>query len=194
VRGTAGTSDDEWFTPSKYVEIARSVLGEFDLDPASHDEAQKVVRARRYFTKADEGLAHEWHGRVWLNPLQSLIAKFVDKLVEERIAGRVSAAIMLTHNYTDTRWFRTALSVADAIGFTLGRIKFYQPDGTVGEQPEQGQAFFYFGDETARFAEAFKDVCGGVIFQRSRCANAAAFYFVFGRCRFPPGNPTPTDL
>jgi len=167
-----GTGDDEWFTPSEYVEIARSVLDEIDLDPASHDVAQSVVRAGRFFTKADDGLKQEWHGRVWLNPpyTQPLITQFVDKMVEERRAGRVSAAIMLTHNYTDTKWFRTALSVADAIGFTSGRVRFYAPDGRVAESA-QGQAFFYFGNETARFAEAFKDVFAGVLFSRERSNN-----------------------
>jgi hypothetical protein len=167
VRPNAYTGENEWFTELKYLERARSALGEIDLDPASCEEAQRSVRATRYFTKADDGLAHEWHGRVYLNPpfAQPLIYQFVDKMVEERLAGRVSAAIMLTHNYTDTRWFRTALSVADAIGFTSGRVRFYTPDGEVAD-PFQGQAFFYFGNETARFAEAFKDVCTGVVYPR----------------------------
>jgi phage N-6-adenine-methyltransferase len=160
VRGAEGTGENEWFTPEEYIELARVALGgEIDLDPASHDEAQRVVLATRFFTKADDGLAHEWHGRVYLNPpyAQPLIAQFVDKLVEERIAGRVSAAIMLTHNYTDAGWFETAASVADAIGFTRGRVKFYNPNKVAA--PTQGQAFFYFGDDVARFTEVFKDVC-----------------------------------
>jgi hypothetical protein len=26
------------------------------------------VRADTFFAKDDDGLAHEWHGRIWLNP------------------------------------------------------------------------------------------------------------------------------
>jgi len=159
VRGTQGTGENEWFTPAEYIELARGVLGEIDLDPATHDEAQKTIKAARYFTKADDGLKREWHGRVWLNPpyAQPLIADFVSKMCAERRAGRVTAAIMLTHNYTDTAWFHDAASVADVICFTRGRVKFYEPDGATAA-PTQGQAFFYFGSEIEVFAAAFRAI------------------------------------
>jgi hypothetical protein len=41
--------DDEWFTPPDIIELARSVLGEIDLDPASHAIAQQTVRATTFF-------------------------------------------------------------------------------------------------------------------------------------------------
>lgn len=159
IRGTEGTGENEWFTPAEYVELARDVLGSIDLDPASSDRAQEVIRAARYFTKADDGLAQEWHGRVWLNPpyAQPLIADFVSKMVDEHRAGRVSAAIMLTHNYTDTAWFHQAAGSADAICFTRGRVKFYEPDGEIAA-PTQGQAFFYFGPGIAAFIQRFRNI------------------------------------
>jgi phage N-6-adenine-methyltransferase len=126
---TLATGEYEWYTPPKYIELARLVLGEIDLDPASNDKAQETVRAARYFTAADEGLRHEWNGRVWLNPpyAQPLIGQFVTKMVEERAAGRVTAGIMLTHNYTDTTWFHEAAEIAEAACFTRGRIAFLEP-------------------------------------------------------------------
>ena len=62
------TGNQEWYTPSEYVEAARRVMGEIDLDPASSELAQETVRASSYYTKDDDGLVSEWSGRVWLNP------------------------------------------------------------------------------------------------------------------------------
>jgi phage N-6-adenine-methyltransferase len=159
VRGTTGTGENEWFTPAEHIERARQVLGDIDLDPATHELAQHSVRAARYFTKEDDGLRHEWHGRVWLNPpyAQPLIAEFTGKMCVEQAAGRVTAAIMLTHNYTDTAWFQRAAACANAICFTRGRVKFYEPDGAIAA-PTQGQAFFYFGGDGERFADLFSEI------------------------------------
>jgi len=158
-RGASGTGENEWYTPDEYLAAARDVLGGFDLDPASSDRAQEKVRAEKYFTAEQDGLRHKWHGRVWLNPpyAQPLIAEFVSKMVAERMMKRVTAGIMLTHNYTDTAWFHEAASCADAICFTRGRIKFYDDEGNIAA-PTQGQAFFYFGDDVGSFAERFKSI------------------------------------
>jgi phage N-6-adenine-methyltransferase len=152
-----GTGEDERYTPQKYIELARRVLGDIDLDPASSETAQRVVNAAQYFTAADNGLRKEWHGRVWLNPpySQPLIHEFVSKLIEERSAERVSCAIMLTNNYTDTSWFHAALEIAEAVCFTRGRISFNDADGNELGSPPQGSAFFYFGDDASEFAKVF---------------------------------------
>lgn len=159
VRGTQGTGENEWHTPEQYLDLARAVLGEIDLDPASHEIAQKRVRAKKYFTLADNGLEQEWCGRIWLNPpyAQPLIANFIDKLIAELEAGRASAAIALTHNYTDTAWFQNAGTLADAICFTRGRVRFIDTDGGLAA-PTQGQAFHYFGENAAKFIAEFASV------------------------------------
>ena len=159
VRGTQGTGNDEWYTPQELIERARKVLGGFDVDPASNDMAQGKVQAKVYFTAESNGLAQEWNGTVWLNPpySQPLIGQFIEKLVEEIEAGRCTGAVVLTHNYTDTRWFQTAARAADAICFTRGRVKFYSPSGAIAS-PTQGQAFFYFGKDVAGFAAEFAEV------------------------------------
>lgn len=77
-------------------------------------------------------------------------------MVDERRSGRMSAGILLTHNYTDTAWFQEAARAADAICFTRGRVKFIGADGSVAA-PTQGQAFFYFGDGVAAFAARFAE-------------------------------------
>ena len=170
VRGTGGTGKNEWFTPDQHIILVRKVLGEIDLDPATHKKAQKIIQAKTFYTKADDGLKQEWKGRAFLNPpyARDLIAKFVSKMVAERRAGRVTAAIMLTHSYTDTAWFHEVVAIADAICFTRGRIKFYGADGEEAA-PIQGQAFFYFGPRADLFAQHFGEI--GYVMP----------------CRFPPG-------
>jgi hypothetical protein len=54
---------NEHYTPAKYIEAARTVLGGIDLDPASCEEANKVVKATAFFYKDDDGLTKEWWGR-----------------------------------------------------------------------------------------------------------------------------------
>ena len=158
-RGTTGTGDNEWYTPAEYLNRARSVLGAFDLDPASSTAAQKLVGAAKFFIQENDGLKQEWHGRVWLNPpyAQPLIAEFIDKLIAERGCRHVTAAITLTHNYTDTAWFQDLAAVADAICFTRGRVRFVDANGELAS-PTQGQAFCYLGSERGKFISEFVDV------------------------------------
>lgn len=68
----AHTADSsEWYTPEPYVEAARGYLGgTIGLDPASCDEAQRIVRAGQYFTAEQDGLRQCWTlaDSIWLNP------------------------------------------------------------------------------------------------------------------------------
>lgn len=158
-RGGSGTGENEWYTPAEYIELARSVLGAIDLDPASSKKAQETVKAAKFFTINEDGLNQQWHGRVWLNPpfAQPFITDFISKTVEEVSAGRTEAAIVLTHNYTDTSWFHLAASICNGICFTRGRVKFVSGDGDIAA-PTQGQAFFYFGENLEKFADCFSSI------------------------------------
>ena len=144
VRGTQGTGDNEWYTPAEYIELAREVMGGIDLDPATSAAAQETVHAEKWFDEKTNGLAQEWHGRVWLNPpyAQPFIAEFANKMAMEFSAGRVSEAVMLTHNYTDTAWFHEIASAASAICFTRGRIRFVRDDGEVAASRLRGRLSF----------------------------------------------------
>lgn len=152
------SGENEWYTPVEYIDAAREVLGSIDVDPASSDIANERVKAASYFTKDDNGLAHEWHGNVWMNPpyAQPLIAQFCEKVVEEFEAGRVTAAIVLVNNATETRWFQGMTGSATAISYPAGRIRFIDPNGAPSGAPLQGQSFIYFGNESQTFLHVFR--------------------------------------
>ena len=149
----AGNS--EWYTPSDYIELAREVMGSIDLDPASTDIAQETVKAGTYYTQQTDGLTHEWSGNVWLNPpyASELITRFTEKFLSE--FERITSAIVLVNNATETEWFSKLAGIADAVCFPRGRVKFYAPNGEIGA-PLQGQALLYFGGKPEYFIEKFR--------------------------------------
>lgn len=149
----------EWYTPADVIKAAREVLGVIDLDPASSESANKIVGATKFFSAEDNGLIQEWLGRVWLNPpfANGVIDQFVDKFLAEWKAGHVTAAIILTDNATETRWYRKLIDAQPAIVFTTGRINFYK-GGTFEEgSPTRGQSFFYYGSDADKFYRVFAE-------------------------------------
>lgn len=148
------SGNNEWYTPAEYIEAARNAMGSIDTDPASNDIANKVVKAEKYYTIETDGLAHDWHGNVWMNPPYSsdLITKFIEKLKEQR--ENYEQAIILVNNATETQWFYEIVKIASAVCFPKSRVKFYMPDGKTGA-PLQGQAVLYVGNNTEKFISAF---------------------------------------
>ena len=150
------SGNNEWYTPSEYIEAARSVMGEINLDPASSEIANKTVKADHIYTVEDNGLEKPWFGNVWLNPpyATDLIGKFAEKVVNE--LGNINQAIVLVNNATETEWFYGMVTNATAVCFPKSRVKFYTPDGKTGA-PLQGQAIIYFGEYVNRFINVFDE-------------------------------------
>lgn len=159
------SGNNEWYTPAELIEAARSAMGSIDLDPASNDIAQKVVKARTYYTAETNGLDKTWTGNVWMNPpyASDLIGKFVDKMVSER--KNYDQAVILVNNATETEWFNRLISIADAVCFPKSRVKFYMPDGKTGA-PLQGQAIIYIGENSENFFKAFRQIGWGATLYR----------------------------
>ena len=151
------TGENEWYTPAMIIEASRKVMGSIDLDPASSEIANKIVKSGRYYTAEDDGLTKEWSGKVWMNPpyASDLIGKFVDKLCQSFDSGAVTEAMVLINNATETNWFQNLGIRCSAIHFPSQRIKFLDPDGNPGA-PLQGQALLYLGKHTDVFIAEFK--------------------------------------
>ncbi len=150
------TGNAENYTRQETVDRIRAVLGEIDLDPASCDMAQKIVKAKKYYTAQTNGLKKKWSGRVFLNPPYGmpLIREFTDKLIQS--LPEIDAAILLTNDQTDTDWWQSCAVNAQVICMPDGRESFYTPtkDKT---SPTNGQTFFYYGNHAKKFKDVFKD-------------------------------------
>jgi hypothetical protein len=152
----------EWYTPAKYIEAAREVMGGIDLDPASCAQAQMTVKADCWFgpgsSCGEDGLTQEWRGNVWLNPPygktagKSNAGRWIDKLLREYDAGRVDQAILLVNAQTAEQWFKPLWRFP--LCFTDHRIKFVSPTG-VRSQPTHGNVFVFVGVDDALFKRVF---------------------------------------
>jgi ParB family chromosome partitioning protein len=149
------SGENEWYTPVNIIESARAVLGVIDLDPASNPVANEIVKAKKFYTKEDDGLSFSWFGNVWINPpyAQPLIQDFANKIISER--DNCNQLIVLVNNATETKWFQCLMQKADAVCFPKGRVKFWNPD-KVSATPLQGQSIIYFGHNISKFLQEFK--------------------------------------
>lgn len=149
----------EWYTPREVIERVVAVLGAIDLDPCSNGNGEPRVPATTHYTEADDGLAREWVGRVYMNPPYGLgIGAWVDKLAEEFEAGRVTEAIALVPSRTDTSWW--AHLPAPIVCFVTGRLTFSDHSNPAPFP----SAVCYLGANQRRFAEEF--VTLGLVYVR----------------------------
>lgn len=96
------SQSNEHYTPAEIIRSVHSVLDNIELDPASCELANRVVRAKRIFTIEDNALEKEWKAKtVFLNPPGGKIknkssqALFWNKLVQEYCLDNIDSAIFL---------------------------------------------------------------------------------------------------
>jgi phage N-6-adenine-methyltransferase len=116
-----------WATPPALLERLYAVFGRFDLDPCSptDDPRRAPVRARMYFTPADDGLALAWHGRVFVNPPYGRELKaWVRKAHGEAKERRASVVAVLLPARTDTAWWHEHVAGHADVFLLRGRLAF----------------------------------------------------------------------
>ena len=118
---SARAGKDEWLTPPDLLEK----LGIFDLDPCAPIERPWSM-ANNHFTKNDNGLLKQWHGRVWCNPPYGREAtRWLARCAEH------GNAIALIFARTETvMFFEYVWRKATAVLFLEGRLYFHHVDGS----------------------------------------------------------------
>lgn len=109
----------EWATPQDFFDKCALEFGPFDLDPCATAQNAKCPR---FFTQADDGLAQQWKGRVWMNPPYGrTIGLWMQKAWRSAQAG--ATVVCLVPARTDTHWWHNYAIKAE-VRFIRGRLKF----------------------------------------------------------------------
>lgn len=155
---------DDFYTPEVIIEAARSTMGCIDTDPASHAVANRVVRAKTFWTKSDNGLTKPWFGKVWVNPPFSTWSEWSAKAIAELSSGRVDEMCVLAATRTLTaQYFAPLIARCDAMCIFRGRLKFW---GEKARDPDDGHAVMYYGNNRDTFRKMFSEL-GTVLYGRS---------------------------
>lgn len=154
----------EWYTPRHVIERVLHLFGEIDLDPCSNAKgAAANVPACDHYTQADDGLAQQWHGRVYMNPpYGDEIGQWTAHLLQAYADGEIDEAIALLPARTDTAWFRPLM--AHRCCFVHGRLRFSESK----DSAPFPSVIVYLGPDGENFIEYFSDI--GTIMQKSEAA------------------------
>lgn len=113
------SATDDWATPDAYFSEVVARFGSFDLDACA---SSSNAKASRYFTKEDDGLRHNWTGRVWMNPPYGrTIGSWMKKAYESSLNGAL--VVCLVPARTDTAWWHE-YAMQGEVEFIRGRLKF----------------------------------------------------------------------
>jgi ParB family chromosome partitioning protein len=151
----------EWFTPSSFVNAARDVMGGIDLDPGSCAEANEIVKARRFITKEQDGLAQVWDAaRLFINPPggRGLVTAFWQKLMRTRSEGFQAVWIGYSLEQLQTLQSHNAVT---PLNFSMcvpnRRIQFVAPSGRKAGSPTHANYITYIGDNKEAFYDVFSE-------------------------------------
>jgi len=153
---------DDYYTPLEIVAAMHDLFGRPDLDPASHVDANRHIKASRFFSKQDNGLDQTWYGKVWVNPPFSQWKLWAAKIAGE--SKRADEMCILSAMRTITsHQFQPVLAIADSICIIKGRLKF---NGRGTESPDDGHCVIYSGRNTDKFRATFGQL--GFVFDSQR--------------------------
>lgn len=153
------SESNEWYTPREIVDAARTVFNtEIELDPASCDQANILVQAKRIFKIEDHGLIQSWAARtVYCNPpggLRKEIGKpherssaaiWWQKMAGEFEHGRFAHGIFCCFSLNifqtvQTLSYQPSHPLDFSVAIPSERVCYIAPNGE-GSQPPHPSAF-----------------------------------------------------
>ena len=164
------SSSPERYTPAEYVELVRYTFGgPIELDVASCRTANRVVRAKRFYTAARDGLSKRWAaGNVYCNAPGEERGKrtmaFWAKLTGHWLAGDIGTGIWAGFNLGQLSSLQGHGAPGPQrfpIAFPSSRICWLDEDLEPLPQPGHGNFFVLLTDDLGtwcRFREAFSTV------------------------------------
>lgn len=147
------SGDPEWWTPKKYIEAVREVMGRIDLDPASCARANKIIQAKKFYDRQTNGLDKKWEGRIFLNPPYAKEGpEFIEKFFNDFGSSFKEGIILVNARATDADWFQPLFE--GIVCFTDHRIDF-DSEKEKKTASTHGSCFIYFGPHKKKFASVF---------------------------------------
>lgn len=150
---------DCYSTPQPITDLIWKVQkGGIDLDPCTHEKAQKLIKARLYYYREHDGLGRDWLGCVWMNPPYSNPVPWVDKLLGHMRDGDVPSASVLTNCDPSRPWYMKLKRAARWCADPPGRIQFWHPDSRAKTGVNRNsQTLFLIGEESDFDVQLLRD-------------------------------------
>ena len=146
---TTGNRTDKWNTPIDFVGDVVKFFGTIDLDPCSNSEGEPNVPALNYYTEKTNGLAHDWHGKVFMNHPYSNSKEWVPYAAHQYESGNAKEMVLLIKLDVSTKWWN---AVAKYPWIAVNkRLRF----GAAASAAPFQSAIIYLGKDMDRFKEVF---------------------------------------
>ena len=117
-RGITQDDSAEIYTPNSLIQKIRKYYGgRIELDPASCDMANRVVRANRYFTRKQNGLEQHWDAnKIYINPPYADMSLWTPKIIHEAksLFEMQEKEIFVLVPVREAKWYEQLLPVATA--------------------------------------------------------------------------------
>lgn len=144
-------SYSDYFTPANIIEPVRHLFGGvIDLDPCSESAANRMVKATKYITAAQDGLHQQWGGRIWLNPSLDTWPQFAAKAAAQIGDGNVREMCAWPSLPSLSADYMLPLNrIASALCLINKRPQCWGV--THATNPAAGRAMLYFGPRLSEF-------------------------------------------